>query len=50
MSKTEKRNAAKKVAEARSQAKKANRASKEQVQSASKSFKGKKSLTAGKKK
>ena len=49
-SKTEKRNAAKKVAEAKSQAKKAVRASKPQPASGGLAPKGKKSLTAGKKK
>ena len=50
-SKAEKRNAAKKVAEAKAQAKKAVRASKPQATTAGgKAPKGKKSLTAGKKK
>lgn len=49
-SKAEKRNAAKKVAEAKSQAKKAVRATKPQAAMGGKAPKGKKSLTSGKKK
>ncbi len=48
--KAEKRNAAKKVAEARSQARKAQRASKPQVVNSGKNIKGRKSLGTGKKK
>jgi|GEM_PF-6369516 len=49
-SKAQKRTAAKKVAEAKSQAKKAVRSAKPQAVSGGKAPKGKKSLTAGKKK
>ena len=49
-SKTEKRNAAKKVAEAKSQAKKAVRTTNPQASAGGNTPKGKKSLTAGKKK
>ncbi|MDF1698888.1 MAG: hypothetical protein P1U56_23745 [Saprospiraceae bacterium] len=50
MSKAEKRNAARKIAEAKSKARKADRETRPQASSGGKTVKGKKSLGSGKKK